>query len=179
MITTSRVLLTAGGLLQFVGVCLVLVEISQVQTLLKRPEWTRAALDGFLRPLRALADKIRPRKGQVALVGTAKLSISAGRPELRVTVHDPVGGSVVERLEAHRRQLDEHERQLEAARADLQEHRANVGGRIDALESAIHEETRQLQKVVDELGAGSLRIRGIGVVLILLGTVLTTVGAWL
>jgi hypothetical protein len=179
MVTASRVLVTIGGLLQIVGVCMVLVEISQVQVLLKRRKWTRSAFEGLLRPLRALANKIRPRKGQTVFIEGAALAIGGMRADIRVTVHDPPGGTVRERLDAHGRQLAQHERQLEEARAQLEKHRSDVADRIQALEAGLREETRQLQKLVHELGAGSLRLRGIGVFFLLFGTALTIVGAWL
>jgi len=179
--TTARIVASIGGGLQVVGVALVFWEIWGVQRLLNKRTWTRAMGDALATPFRWLGGWLRARerpRARVVQLDGSSLGMS-GSLSARLTVTEAVGATLEQRIEVHRRRLDSIDRQLDEIRAEATKLQTSLGDRLNAAVTETTEQTKQLREVVDTLGAGSLGLRAVGGILVLIGSALWVASEWL
>jgi hypothetical protein len=175
--TTGRWLTVVGCGLQFVGVLFVFFEIGQTERLLRLQSlWARTAQD-IVRPLRSLLGHLglrRPKRHAVALEATA-----TGHADFsaRYSVIPGEGTSIEERLDSHRRQLDELRALFERVRQELNRDHEAESTALAAAEDRLSTEIEALKRLVTELGGGFLQGRALGAIVILAGTVMIGIGA--
>jgi septal ring factor EnvC (AmiA/AmiB activator) len=175
--TTARIVASIGGSLQIVGVALVFGEIWASQRALSKRTWTRAVVEGLSSPFRRLWRKVR---GSKASNVTLEASVTATATlDARVTIQESEDAPIERRIEIHRRRLDAIDRQLEEIRAEAAKLRTDLGDRLNAAVGEAIEQTKRLREVVDQLGVGSVGLRALGGVLVLVGSALWVVSEWL
>lgn len=144
-----------------------------IQRLLNKRTWTRAIADTLKAPFRRLGGWLeargRPKASTVALAGAVS---ATGTLSARVTIIEPVVAPIEQRLEVHRQRLDLIDRQLEEIRAEAAKLQTTLGDRLNAALGEAMEQTQRLHETVDQLGAGSLGLRALGGVLVLIGSAL-------
>jgi hypothetical protein len=175
--TTARIVASIGGSLQIVGVALVFWEIWASQRALDKRTWTRTIADALSSPFRRLWLKVRRQKGsEVALQASVTASATL---DARLTIQESEDAPIERRIEVHRRRLDAIDRQLEEIRAEATKLRTDLGDRLNAAVGEAIEQTKRLREIVDQLGVGSIGLRALGGVLVLVGSALWVVSEWL
>jgi hypothetical protein len=175
--TTARIVATIGGSLQIVGVALVFWEIWASQRALNKRTWTRAVVDALNSPFRRLWLKVRgPKASDVALEASVTATATL---EARVTILEADDAPIERRIEIHRQRLDAIDRQLEEVRAEAAKLRTDLGDRLNAAVGEAIGQTKRLREVVDQLGVGSVGLRALGGVLVLVGSALWVASEWL
>jgi regulator of extracellular matrix RemA (YlzA/DUF370 family) len=175
--TTARIVASVGGSLQIVGVALVFWEIWASQRALNKRTWTRAIVEALSSPFRRLWQKVRGSKGSVVAL---EASVTATATlDARVTILEPDDAPIERRIEIHRQRLDLIDRQLDEIRAEAAKLRTDLGDRLNSAVGEAIEQTKRLREVVDQLGVGSVGLRALGGVLVLVGSALWIVSEWL
>ncbi len=138
---------------------------------------TRAIVEALSSPFRRLWLKVRgPKASDVALEASVTATATL---DARVTIQEPDDAPIERRIEIHRRRLDAIDRQLEEIRAEAAKLRTDLGDRLNAAVGEAIEQTKRLREVVDQLGVGSVGLRALGGVLVLVGSALWVVSEWL
>jgi hypothetical protein len=176
--SVGRWLMTIGGLLQLAGIAVVFVEIGQTERLLRLRSWWRRTLSDLGRILSSLLQRLglRRRRPVVVEVAGGALGVSGGTA--RVTVVPGEGTTVEERLDSHRRQLAALREELERVQQRLDQNQAEGRAALADVETRLRSEVASVRQLVNDLGGGFLRGRALGGGLILVGTLLITIGVW-
>jgi hypothetical protein len=179
--TASKVVASIGGALQVVGVAFVFAEIWGIQRLLNKRTWIQAVADAVTSPFRRLRNWVgslgKPKAIQAPLEGS-NLGFSADLGA-DLTISEPDDASVEKRLDIHRQRLDKIDSQLKEIREEATKVETRLGDRLAAAVGKALEETKRLREVVDQLGAGSLGLRAVGGVLVLVGSAMWVASEWL
>jgi hypothetical protein len=181
-VTTIRILVTAGGACQFVGVLLVFGQIAGLERALHLRSWESDFVDRMLRLAQAVGRRLphRRRPNQVVQLSAASASVSSGRG--RLVVRPAEGDTVPDRLDAHWRYLNELQQQLDSLRMESGVHYTEHEQRLASLQERLNFETTRLDRLIADVGVeiGDTRtLQVAGALLILLGIVLVTWAGWM
>jgi hypothetical protein len=174
--TLARFIGSLGGLMQIVGVLLVLWEIADVERLFQLRPWHRSAADRLTAPLRRLGiGRRRQAAGVVVQVSGASLSIGGGRARVSIDYGPTLEG----RIKTIEARLAEVGQDLAALTTRLTGHEGAITQRVAAVEESQREQIAAVRQLVKALSAGSILRRLWGAGLIVVGTALVTAALWL